>query len=558
MAIVKLGGIVTEISGKIGGQSFSNYGSFATLKNITQRNTLPSSKQARQRFITGQISGSWAQLTQAQRDGWETASVNYTWYNKIGVEVTRNGFQTFNFLNQNLTLIGVAPNVNAPAYVPVTQPKINIIDISSGNFEIQSNNSSATYLYALFAAPNLPNGVSYAQNRMKYCGTITSAQLNAGYDVIADIEAVFGNLAFPNKISIIIDPVNQTTGNRSQYVTEILNIDTPMIIEVTVADGNSVTIPFVTGGTYLGSVDYGDGTVNTFNAWNSAGLTHTYVNGGVYGITITGAFPRFSVNNGAFKAFISDIRQFGSNHFTVLNFYGCALLVNVTASDTPTLASATSLDTFLFGTINLINFNNLEKWDVSMLTSLVKSFRSSSLVADLNSWQVAQVTALSECFRDFSGEIMINDWQVQNVTNMSSVFMNMDKSIDISAWQVNSVTTLFQFMRDSLLMNNDLNHWDVSNCTIFTDAFRNADGQKQNYAGWDIQSATNMVNFQADANMLTANYDATLIAWNALASVPPNINIRIDTKYTNGGAAAAARANLIATHGWTITDLGPV
>jgi len=153
---------------------------------------------------------------------------------------------------------------------------------------------------------------------------------------------------------------------------------------------------------------------------------------------------------------------------------------------------------------------------------------------------------------------MINDWQVQNVTNLSSTFMNMDKAVDISSWQINSVTTLFQFMRDSLLMNNDLNHWDVSNCTIFTDVFRNADGQKQNYAGWDIQSATNMVNFQADANMLTANYDATLIAWNALASVPPNINIRIDTKYTNGGAAAAARANLIATHGWTITDLGPV
>jgi hypothetical protein len=552
MAIVKLGGIVTEISGKIGGQSFSNYGSFATLKNITQRNTLPSSKQARQRFITGQISGSWAQLTQAQRDGWETASVNYTWYNKIGVEVTRNGFQTFNFLNQNLTLIGIAPNVNAPAYVPVTQPKINIIDISSGNFEIQSNNSSATYLYALFAAPNLPNGVSYAQNRMKYCGTITSAQLNAGYDVIADIEAVFGNLAFPNKISIIIDPINQTTGNRSQYVTEILNIDTPMIIEVTVADGNSITIPFASGGTYAGTVDFGDGTVNIFSAFNSAGLTHVYVNGGVYLVTISGAFPRFYVNNGAFKNYLSDIIQFGSNSYVQLNFYGCTKFTDLSCTDTPDLHLCTSLQQSFRSCSNLATVNNINFWDVKTITNYLECFRLSKFNDELSNWDVANATNFSNMFNSSLFNKYIGGWNVGNVTNFAAMFFGTPFNQDITGWDISSATLISQMFQQAGQFNQNVGVWDVSGVTDFSQFIRSASAFNQSLANWDIRAAATMLEFGRSCNMSVANWNATLIAWDALINPPLNINMTMKPVAT--GAGLAAKNDLIATWGWTITQ----
>jgi hypothetical protein len=549
MAIVKLGGIVTEISGKIGGQSFSNYGSFATLKNITQRNTLPSSKQARQRFITGQISGSWAQLTQSQRDGWETASVNYTYYNKIGVQVTRNGFQTFNFLNQNLTLIGVAPNVNAPAYVPVTQPKINIIDISSGNFEIQSNNSSATYLYALFAAPNLPNGVSYAQNRMKYCGTVTSAQLNAGYDVIADIEAVFGNLAFPNKISIIIDPINQTTGNRSQYVTEILNIDTPMIIEVTVADGGSITIPFVSGGTYAGSVNFGDGTVNTFSAWNSAGLTHTYTNGGVYLVTITGTFPKFAVAGGAFKTYLSDIKQFGSNRFTRINFNGSTLLINVSCFDTPSLVAGPAIQNLFKDCTGMLSFNNIEYWDVSNQTSLLSFLQGTNISPNLNAWGVGLVTTMELAFESATCNPSIEDWRPVSLQSLKTTWNNNPVATpDLSAWVCNNLTTLERMAQSALIFNTNLNGFNPDGVANFFRAFLNTD-MDFDFSGWDIRNATTMNEFLKGANMSVENWNATLIAWNALVNPPVGINMFCNVNPT--GAGITARDNLIATWGWT-------
>jgi hypothetical protein len=552
MAIVKLGGIVTEISGKIGGQSFSNYGSFATLKNITQRNTLPSSKQARQRFITGQISGSWAQLTQAQRDGWETASVNYTWYNKIGVQVTRNGFQTFNFLNQNLTLIGIAPNVNAPAYVPVTQPKINIIDISAGNFEIQSNNSSATYLYALFAAPNLPNGVSYAQNRMKYCGTITSAQLNAGYDVIADIEAVFGTLTFPNKISIIIDPINQTTGNRSQYVTEILNIDVPMIIEVTVADGNSITIPFATGGTFNGSIDWGDGTITAFVAWNSAGCTHAYTNGGVYRIIIFGTFARFTVNGGAFAGYLSNIFQFSNNSMLAFNLQSCLLLFGVSANNTPTFLSNLGAGSMLRNLPNLTSFGNLQWWDGSKWTSMLNFATGTNFPVSLENLRCPLVTNMSSAFDGSSGFGNLKNLGLGNVTTYLQTFRNSDADFDMSLWDFSFATQMNLFAFNCALLNTDLSAANISNVSTMVDAFNQCLLLNFELSGWVFKNNCDATRAFRKCAFTVTQWNNALIAWVALGTVPTGVKIGINA--TSTGAGLTAKNTLVATYGWTITE----
>jgi hypothetical protein len=56
--------------------------------------------------------------------------------------------------------------------------------------------------------------------------------------------------------------------------------------------------------------------------------------------------------------------------------------------------------------------------------------------------------------------------------------------------------------------------------------------------------------------LTVANYDALLIGWGAQA-VSSSVSFGAGySKYTAGGAAAAARAHLIATHLWTITDGG--
>ena len=91
----------------------------------------------------------------------------------------------------------------------------------------------------------------------------------------------------------------------------------------------------------------------------------------------------------------------------------------------------------------------------------------------------------------------------------------------------------------------------------------------QSFAGWDISNISDATNFMfLGGTLSTANYDATLIAWEAnLQSVypagagyPATINIHFrNSKYSSALMnVGEARYNLINVFGWTITDGGAV
>lgn len=530
MALIKLGAMFDEISGKVGGQSISNRGATTVISNITHTNKTPTIKQSKQRALTAALSNSWQFLTTVQQDSFKSAAVNYTYTNRVGQTVTRNGFQTYCFINQNLSIIGKSWLSSAPAYVPVTEPKINLVDISSGNFEIQSNNASSTYLYALFAAPNLSAGSSNAISKMKFCGYITAASLNAGYDVIADIESVYGALSFPNTISIIIDPINQTTGNRLQEVTEIYNEEKPMILEVTVANGDTITIPFAAGGTFSGTVDFGNGVSRSFSAYNDANLTETYTNGGTYLITLSGTFTRFNVNNGAFKAYFTNILQFGTNEFNILSFYGSNQLTVVTPNDTPSFSAAASLINCFYQLTSIVSFANLEKWDVSNVrtwnltfygsllgaldlrnfifssaTSLLRTFYQTSFILDFSNSDLSLVTTFFETFRYFNGTIY----------NLDTIDIKQSGAVNVSG-----------MLRDS---------------NIDVDA-----------GAWVISNITNFTNWSSSGSLSNSNWDNCLNGWAAQATIPIGIVISVNATHT--AASAAAYTTLTTTYSWTINE----
>lgn len=530
MAIFKLGAMFDAISGKVGGQSLCNYSQQQILKNITYTNASPTIKQSKQRALTAALSNSWRFLTSAQRAGWSSTALNYTYVNRVGDTITRNGYQTFCFVNQNLSLIGGTLLDAAPLYVPVSEPKINITDISSGNFEIQSNNASSDYYYALFGIANLSSGQAPQTGMMRFLGYITAAQLTAGYDVVSDLENVFGALSFPNNIGIIVDPINNTTGNRKQFVDIIQNIDTPMILELTVSDGDTVTIPFGSGGVYSGSIDFGDGTVNTFSAFNSAGCTHTYTLGGVYRVLIFGVFPKFQVTNAAFKAYLTDVIQFGSNAFTAINFYGCTKLINIGLIDTPNLSNSTQIRECFRSCTNLVSIQNIESWDVSQVTSIDGIFRSCN---------------------KFNGDL--SSWSILSAVNFQRAFENNDAlTSDLTSLVTSSATNLNNMFVGALLFNGDVTTWNVSNVTNFSGIFSSCAAFNQNLASWDISSATNMTNFANASGWSNANWDSTLIGWAALPTPPSGITISVKPVHT--AAAAAAYTTLTTTYGWSINE----
>jgi hypothetical protein len=325
-----------------------------------------------------------------------------------------------------------------------------------------------------------------------------------------------------------------------------------MIIEVTVADGNSITIPFASGGTYAGSVNFGDGTVNTFSAFNSAGLTHVYVNGGVYLVTITGTFPKFAVANGAFKTYLSDIKQFGSNRFAKVNFYGCLLLIDVTSSDAPSLLAACDLTELMRDCSNMLTFNNLDYWDVTEVTNFTNSYRNCSCSLEVASWNTGNVTIMSGMFNGFSGSADVTAWDVSAVVSMLAAFANMTGTLNITNWVTGVIASAANFAEACTTDIGDVSGINVTNCTSFFRAFRNATGFNSSLATWDIRNATTMIAMLQNSGISTANWNASLIAWDGLVNPPLNINIT--SKAVATGAGITAKNNLIATWGWTITE----
>ncbi|MFA7325869.1 MAG: hypothetical protein WC121_04335 [Candidatus Kapaibacterium sp.] len=77
---------------------------------------------------------------------------------------------------------------------------------------------------------------------------------------------------------------------------------------------------------------------------------------------------------------------------------------------------------------------------------------------------------------------------------------------------------------------------------------------------WDVSNATSMTSFMAGTKMTTANYNQTLINWDALV-LKNNVNVHFGTSQYNivPNPAAAARANIVvAPRNWIITDGGGI
>jgi surface protein len=106
--------------------------------------------------------------------------------------------------------------------------------------------------------------------------------------------------------------------------------------------------------------------------------------------------------------------------------------------------------------------------------------------------------------------------------------------------------------------NQNISSWNVSNVTNMYYMFEDATAFNQNIGSWNVSKVTNMTNMFWGVLLSTANYDALLIGWSTISSnetpLKPNVGFSGgNSKYCNG---ATARASIISTYGWSITDGG--
>jgi surface protein len=355
---------------------------------------------------------------------------------------------------------------------------------------------------------------------------------------------------------------------------------------------DTVVLPLLSGGTYSGTIDWGDGNTS---ALSYANRSHTYAAGGIYTITISGTtLQGWTFQNAGDKAKITEISNWGLFDFTeTRTFQGCTNM-DITATDVPNISGTDFTSNFynadgittvqdwsgwnMSGVTNYTNcfaengsFNgNLDNWVHSSVTSVSKMFlNATSFNSDLDTWDVSGVTTWTEFARgatSFNGDV--SNWTPSGA--MTSAFLSCSAftGIGCSTWDTSGVTSMYALFSQCVLFNADISSWDTSAVTDMTSMLRNCDTFDRNIGSWDIDQVTVFTNFMTDATGLsTANYDALLVGWEANLQTaypggvgyPSTININFGgSQYTSAGAGGTARASLVSTFGWTITDGGGV
>jgi len=288
---------------------------------------------------------------------------------------------------------------------------------------------------------------------------------------------------------------------------------------------DTVVLPLLSGGTYSGTIDWGDGSTS---ALSYANRTHVYASSGTYTITISGSdIQGFGFANSGDKAKITDVSNWGTLAITTAaSFYGCTNL-NISATDAPTLSvssclnqmfrSCTSLTTpdfsawdtstqtdarftFLFCT----NFNgNISTWDVSNITLFGDASNSlftgcSSFNNDISGWDVSSASSLASFFKNCSSfNQNIGSWNISNCTNIGGMFYGASSfdnggSDDINNWDTSNVQSMASMFRDALVFNRNIGSWDLTSCTTIQSMFNNARLFNRDIGGWNTTGITNL------------------------------------------------------------------
>ncbi|KKN23248.1 hypothetical protein LCGC14_0906930 [marine sediment metagenome] len=215
MALIRTGGVVGQISGRLGGDVFSHnrYGSYVRQGTIPVTSTTSYALAAKARMAS--VSQGWQSLTAAQKLAWNVWATTNPVLNRLGQSVNLTGHAAYVGVNARLSAVSVAlitdpPIAAAPA--PLTYVEL-AADIGPGVFEFTFAATPIAAADTLWTKACVldSTGINFVENYLRFLGGSPLAQASP-FDPQTLIETRFGGLVVGQIIVATVSVFDTTTG----------------------------------------------------------------------------------------------------------------------------------------------------------------------------------------------------------------------------------------------------------------------------------------------------------------------------------------------------------
>jgi len=156
------------------------------------------------------------------------------------------------------------------------------------------------------------------------------------------------------------------------------------------------------------------------------------------------------------------------------------------------------------------------------------------------------------------GKILsLDQWGTGSWTSMESAFHGVVNLLvpaaDTPDFSV--VTDMSRMFYYATSANPDTSGWDTSAVTDMVEMFRNAFSFDQDLGSWNVSSLEYAARMFDGVTLSTANYESLLIGWNA-QTLQSGVTFSGGSSKYCSAAAITARANMVESDAWIITDGG--
>lgn len=169
MAKIKFGMMMTDASGKLGGQVFSkNRGGSYVRTKVTPLNPRTTA-QSNVRGIFAAISSDWSSISESDRASFNGFVNDYARTDVFGDLRNPSGKALFQRLNQNLAIseqagIAVCP---PPIAVPFSNTRSAVGDVSNTELNVTTDGNTDGSKIVIWATPRLSQGTTFVKNKLR-------------------------------------------------------------------------------------------------------------------------------------------------------------------------------------------------------------------------------------------------------------------------------------------------------------------------------------------------------------------------------------------------------